>query len=84
MQFQVYYGEGSVLYGPYGADLSGFRSTMKMVDRPLERSFSSILKWLERGFRVNPNTHFVSVDCLVSFEVEGDDWELMRINNTEE
>ncbi|WVZ66891.1 hypothetical protein U9M48_016051 [Paspalum notatum var. saurae] len=57
---------------------------MKMVDRPLERSFSSIVKWLERGFRVNPNTHFVSVDCLVSFEVEGDQWDLMRINNTEE
>ena len=39
MQFQVFYGEYNVMYGPNGVDLSAFKCTSSGIDKPLERSF---------------------------------------------
>ena len=44
------YGEYNVMYGPNGVDLSAFKRTSSGIDKPLERSFGSICKWLQRGF----------------------------------
>ena len=49
---QVFYGEYNVMYGPNGVDLSAFKRTSSGIDKPLERSFGSICKWLQRGFYV--------------------------------
>ena len=57
MQFQVFYGEYNVMYGLNGVDLSAFKCTSSGIDKPLERSFGSICKWLQRGFHVDPETH---------------------------
>src|SRR5205085_1353166 len=39
-------------------------------------------KWLERGFRINPETHVLTVQTLVTWANEGVVWELMPIRNT--
>ena len=61
MQFQVFYGDYNVLYGTNGVDLSAFKCTSSAIYKPLERSFGSICKWLQCGFRVDPLTHVITV-----------------------
>ena len=46
LQFQVFFGEGSVGYGPNGIDLSAFKCTQSGIDKPQDRSFGSIYKWV--------------------------------------
>ena len=82
IQFQVFYGEGSVRYGPNGIDLSAFKCSSSGIDKPGDRSFGSIYKWLERGFRINPETHVLTVQTVVRWANEGAVWELMPIRNT--
>ena len=84
MQFQVFYGDYNVMYGPNGVDLSAFKCTYSAIDKPLERSFDSIYKRLQRGFCVDPETHVMTVHALVNWEVEGDLWELMIIHSTDD
>src|SRR6266498_1387541 len=80
LQFQVFFGEGSVGYGPNGIDLSAFKCTQSGIDKPRDRSFGSIYKWLECGFHINPETHVLTVQTLVTWE--NDLCELMPIRNT--
>src|SRR6266540_2661342 len=82
LQFQVFFGEGSVSYGPNGIDLSAFKCSQSEIGKPRDRSFGSIYKWLERGFRINPETHVLIVQTLVTWANEGVLWELMPIRNT--
>src|SRR5436190_18932876 len=82
LQFQVFFGEGSIGYGPNGIDLSAFKCTQSGIDKPRDRSFGSIYKWLERGFGINPKTHVLTVQTLVTWANEGVLWELMPIRNT--
>ena len=79
MQFQVFYGEYNVMYGPNGVDLSVFKRTSSGIDKPLEMSFGSICKWLQRGL-----THVITVQSLVNWEVESELWELMMIHSTDD
>ena len=64
--------------------MSAFNCTSSGIDKPLERSFGSIYKWLQRGFRVDPETHLMTVHGLVNCVVDGEQWELMIIHNTAE
>ena len=82
MQFQVFFGDYNVLYGRNGVDRSAFKSTSSGIDKPLERSFGSIYKWLQHGFRVDLESHVMTVQAPVNWEVEGELWELMMINST--
>src|SRR5438132_11854679 len=82
LQFKVFFGEGSVGYGPNGIDLSAFKCSSSGIDKPGDRSFCSLYKWLERGFRINPETHVLTVQTLVTWANEGVLWELMPICNT--
>ena len=66
IQFQVFFGDYDILYGPNGVDISAFKYTSSGIDKPLERSFGSIHKWLQRGFRVDPETHVMIVHALVN------------------
>ena len=66
MQFQVFYGDYNVLYGPNGVDLSAFKCTSSVINKPRERSFGSICKWLQRGFCVDPLTHVMTVQTHVA------------------
>ena len=75
-------GSGPVMHGEYGVDLSALKSTIKAVDRPLDRSFASIHKWLERGLHINPETQLLTVQTLTNWDTGV--WELMLIQNTEE
>ena len=81
LQFQVFFGKGNVGYGPNGIDLSAFKCTQSRIDKPHDRSFGSIYKWLERGFRINPETHVLTVQTLVTWANEGVLRELMPIRN---
>ena len=71
------------MYGSNGVDLSTFKCTSSAIDKTLERSFGSIYKWLQRGFRVDPETHVMTVQSLVNWEVESELWELM-IHSTDD
>src|SRR5438105_13036247 len=82
LQFKVFFGEGSVGYGPNGINLSGFKCTQSGIDKPGDRSFVSIYKWLECGFCINPETHVLTVQTVVTWANEGVLWELMLIRNT--
>ena len=42
------------------------------LDKPLERSFGSIRKWLHWKFNVNPKTHLFTVHTVTSWETNGD------------
>ena len=83
MQFQVFFGDYNVLYGPNGVDLLPLSAHLA-IDKSLEMSFGSICKWLQRGFRVDPETHVMTVQSLVNWEVESDLWELMMIHSTDD
>ena len=72
IQFQVFFGDYNVLYEPNGVDFSAFKCTSSAIDKPLERSFGSMYKWLQRGFRVDPETHVMTVQSLVNWGVESD------------
>ena len=72
MQFQVFFGDYNILYGPNRVDISAFKCTSSAIDKSLERSFGSIYKWPQRGFRVDPKTHVMTVQSLVNWEVESD------------
>src|SRR6185312_6615855 len=70
-----------------GVDLSAFKCTSSGIDKPdkpLERSFSSICKWLQRGFHVDLLTHVITVQSLVNWEVKSDLWKLMMIHSTDD
>ena len=82
VRFRIFHGEGSVGYGPTGVDLSTFTCSTCGIDRPHERSFGSIYKWLERNLGVNAETHVLTVQTVVSWSSEGFLWELMDIRNT--
>ena len=49
MQFQVFFGDYNVLYGPNGVDLSAFKCTSSDIDKPLERSFGSYVSGCSVG-----------------------------------
>ena len=36
IQFQVFYGDYNVLYGPNGVDISAFKCTSSAIDKPLK------------------------------------------------
>jgi hypothetical protein len=84
LQFQLFFGDYNVVYGPNGVDLSAFKCTTCGIDKPLDRSFGSILKFLERSFKVNTDTHVLTVNALVNWEVEGENWELQLIHDTDD
>ena len=67
MQFQVFFGDHIILYGTNGVDVSAFKCTSSAIDKSLERSFGSIYKWLQRGFRVDPETHVMTVQSLINW-----------------
>ena len=74
MQFQVFFGDYNVLYGPNGVYLSAFKCTSSPIDKPLKRNFGFIYNWLQRGFRDDPLTHVMTVQSLVNWEVENELW----------
>ena len=84
MQFQVFFDDYNVLYGLNGVDLSTFKCTSSAIDKHLDRSFGSVYNWLQHGFRVDSETHVMTVQSLVNWEVESDLWELMMIHGTDD
>src|SRR5438128_11664459 len=52
------------------------------IDKSLYSIFCSIFKWLERVLHINPETHVLIVQTLVTWANEGVLWELMPIRNT--
>ena len=66
MQFQVFFGDYNILYGPNGVDLSAFKCTSSAIDKPLEISFCSIYQWLQHEFRVDPETYEMTVHSFVN------------------
>jgi hypothetical protein len=40
--FSIYYGEGNMIYGPNGVDLSEFNCAARGITRPHERTFESL------------------------------------------
>ena len=61
LQFEIYYGEDSVVEGPYRVQLNGFSRTWKGIDKPWDKSFGSVHSWLERGFKIDTETHALTV-----------------------
>ena len=84
LRFQIHYGDGYISHDAYGVDLSAFERRECGIDKPLERSFGSIRKWLHEIFNVNPKTYFLTVQTVTNWATDGDFWELMLITNTEE
>ena len=42
---EVYYGEGEILHGPNGVDLSNFNAIQRAVSNPGKKSFNALYKW---------------------------------------
>ena len=84
VQFEIFFGDGSVDNGPNGVQLNNFQRVLRGVDRPAERTFQSVYNWLEKGLRTNRDTHFLTVQTVVNWASEGVRWQLMTISNTVE
>lgn len=85
VQFKIYSGDwADVIHDQNGVNLSKLKSARATIDRPLEKSFASILNWLARGLNVNRETQVLTVQTLTNWDVEGDQWDLMLIQNTED
>ena len=83
--FQVHYGDFyRITRDSYGVNLSSLERRQCSLDKPLERSFGSIRKWLHGKFNVNPKTHLLTVHTVTFWETNGDFWELTLRNSTEE
>ena len=65
----------------YGVNLSALERRQCSLDKPLERCFGSIRKWLYGKFDVNPKTHLLTVHTVTSWETNGDFWELTLISS---
>jgi len=82
VQFDVYYGAGTVLYGPTGVNLSGFKCIKSKIADPQERTFASVYRWLERGFHIDSETTMLTVQAVINRVHGGEMWELQLIRNT--
>ena len=82
LEFQIYYGEGEIIQGVHGVDLSGFASVNRWVSRANERTISGVHDWLMRIFGLDRNQHNVKVMGIVSRVREGTFWELVPLNAT--
>jgi hypothetical protein len=82
--FNIYYGEGNVIYGPNGVDLSEFNCTVRGITRPHERIFESLCNWLIRGLRINQETHTASIQCIINRTTHALIWELMPLASNED
>ena len=83
--FQVHYSDFyRITRDSYGVNLSALERRQCSLDKPLERSFGSIRKWLHGKFNVNPKTHLLMVHTVTSWETNEDFWELTLISSTKE
>lgn len=64
--FQIFYGEGEVVYGLTGVDLSGFPSIHRGISRANERTIGGVRNWLMRVFRLDPERYNLNLRGLVS------------------
>ena len=65
--FQVHYGDFyRITRDSYGVNLSALERRHCSLDKPLERSFASIHKWLHGKFNVNPKSHLLTVHTVTS------------------
>lgn len=80
--FQIHYGEGEIVYGSEGVDLSGFRSMTKGIGRACERTFSGVYNWLFTGFKLDPEQHGLTIQAVVNRSMQGYYGELFPINTT--
>ena len=81
--FSIYYGEGNVSYGPHGIDLSQFQCVMRRISRLHEKTFESLCNWLMGGLMIDPETHTLSVQCLINRTSYALIWELMPVTSNE-
>jgi hypothetical protein len=82
--FSIYYGEGNVIYGPNGVDLSEFNCAVRGITRPHERIFESLCNWLMSRLRINQKTHTVSVQCVINRTTHTLIWELMPLASNDD
>jgi hypothetical protein len=54
--FSIYYGEGNMIYGPNGVDLSEFNCAIREITRPHESTFEFLCNWLMSGLKINQET----------------------------
>jgi hypothetical protein len=80
---QVYYGQGEILHGPNGVDLSMFGVIQKQVTSPGEKSFTALYKWLLRILQIDGSIYNLNVRGLFSRSTDYYFWELVPINSTE-
>ena len=80
--FQIYYGEGEIMYGPNGVDLSGFRHVMKGLSKANERNIVGVCKWLMRFFQLDPQQYELKLKGVLSRASHGYFGELVPIEAT--
>jgi hypothetical protein len=82
--FSIYYGEGNMIYGLNGVDLSEFNCAVRGITRPHERAFESLCNWLMSGLRINQEIHSVSVQCVINRTTHALIWELMPLSSNDD
>jgi hypothetical protein len=82
--FSIYYGEGYVIYGPNGVDLSEFNCAVRGITRLYERTFESLCNWLMRGLRINQETRTVRVQCVINRTTNDLIWELIPLASNDD
>lgn len=80
--FQIFFGEGEIVTGLNGVDLSRFKSLYRGVSRAHERTFYGVRNWLMRVLQVDPEEYKLRVRCLVNRVQHGFYWELVELQGT--
>ena len=80
--FQIFFGEGEIVTGLNGVDLSRFKSLYRGVSRAHERTFYGVRNWLMRVLQVDPEEYKLRVRSLVNRVQHGFYWELVELQGT--
>ena len=80
--FQIFYGEGEIVNGLNGVDLSWFKSLYRGVSRTHERTFYGVRNWLMRVLQVDPEEYKLRVPRLVNRVQHEFYWELVELQGT--
>ncbi|KAG8099122.1 hypothetical protein GUJ93_ZPchr0013g37677 [Zizania palustris] len=80
--FRIYYGDGEVVNGPDGVDLSSFQFAENSLSRVTERTIECVMQWLYHIFRLDREKLELRLYCRASRVAKGYYWEMVEVRTT--
>ena len=81
VRIHLYFGNGEIIYGEEGVDLSNYNTIEKDVKRAGQRTWEVITNWLYKTFSVDSEKYNMSIMARIN-RSEPVFWELMPLQGT--